>query len=56
MTHDNSMAELLAGKMPERYWRTWNSYLVAFGQMRCTPRRPRCEGCPLAAWCARVLD
>lgn len=42
--------------MPERYWRTWNSYLVAFGQMRCTPRRPRCEGCPLAAWCARVLD
>ena len=41
--------------LPTRYWRTWNSYLVAFGQTRCTPRRPRCEGCPLAAWCARVL-
>ena len=40
--------------LPVRYWRTWNSYLVAFGQTRCTPRRPRCVGCPLAAWCARV--
>lgn len=41
--------------LPVRYWRTWNSYLVAFGQTRCTPRRPRCEGCPLTAWCARRL-
>lgn len=37
--------------LPRRYWRTWNSYLVAFGQTRCLPRNPRCEGCPLRSWC-----
>ncbi len=37
--------------LPVRYWRTWNSYLVAFGQTRCRPLRPRCNGCPLAAFC-----
>lgn len=40
--------------LPVRYWRTWNSHLVAFGQTRCTPRRPRCGACPLARWCARA--
>ncbi len=37
--------------LPVRYWRTWNSYLVSFGQTRCLPRRPRCEGCPIGQWC-----
>jgi endonuclease III len=37
--------------LPTRYWITWNSYLVAFGQTRCTPRNPRCDGCPIAAYC-----
>ena len=37
--------------LPVRYWRTWNSYLVAFGQTRCRPLRPRCGGCPLAPFC-----
>jgi endonuclease III len=40
--------------LPVRYWRTWNSYLVAFGQTRCAPRNPRCADCPITAWCARV--
>ncbi len=40
--------------LPVRYWRTWNSYLVAFGQTRCRPRNPRCAGCPIHPWCARV--
>lgn len=40
--------------LPVRYWRTWNSYLVAFGQTRCTPRNPKCTGCPIRTWCARV--
>ena len=40
--------------LPVRYWRTWNSHLVAFGQTRCTPRHPHCGGCPLARWCARA--
>ena len=37
--------------LPPRYWITWNSYLVSFGQTRCTPRNPRCGGCPIAAFC-----
>ena len=37
--------------LPRRFWRTWNSYLVAFGQTRCRPVRPRCDGCPLRQWC-----
>lgn len=37
--------------LPVRYWRTWNSYLVSFGQTRCRPRRPLCEGCPIRRWC-----
>ncbi len=40
--------------LPVRYWRTWNSYLVAFGQTRCGPRNPECAGCPIHPWCARV--
>jgi endonuclease III len=40
--------------LPDRYWKTWNRYLVAFGQTRCTPQRPHCEGCPLGARCQRI--
>lgn len=38
--------------LPEKYWMSWNSYLVAFGQTRCAPRNPKCDGCPVARWCA----
>lgn len=38
--------------LPMEYWIDWNGYLVAFGQNRCHPRNPRCEGCPVAKWCA----
>ena len=37
--------------LPVRYWKTWNSHLVSFGQTRCGPLRPRCEGCPVASCC-----
>ena len=37
--------------LPKRYWKVWNSYIVAFGQTRCFPRNPKCEGCPVATWC-----
>ncbi|HRR35215.1 MAG TPA: endonuclease III [Kiritimatiellia bacterium] len=37
--------------LPARYWKTWNSYLVAFGQTRCAPRNPHCDGCPIATFC-----
>ena len=37
--------------LPKRYWITWNSYLVSFGQTRCAPRNPNCEGCPIKKFC-----
>ena len=46
---DTEMA--LRQLLPTRYWMTWNSYLVAFGQTRCAPRNPRCNGCPIASFC-----
>ncbi len=47
--YDTEMA--LRELLPMRYWITWNSYLVSFGQTRCVPRNPRCAGCPIAAYC-----
>ena len=37
--------------LPVRYWKTWNSHLVSFGQTRCGPVRPKCAGCPVANYC-----
>ena len=37
--------------LPVRYWKTWNSHLVSFGQTRCDPVRPKCDGCPIAQYC-----
>jgi endonuclease III len=37
--------------LPLRYWITWNSYLVSFGQTRCTPRNPHCDGCLISVFC-----
>lgn len=40
--------------LPRRYWKTWNRYLVAFGQTLCLPRHPRCNTCPVHAFCRRI--
>jgi len=40
--------------LPERYWLTFNSYVVAFGQNLCTPRKPKCNQCPIYNQCARI--
>ncbi len=37
--------------LPVKYWKTWNSHLVSFGQTRCFPRNPNCVGCPIANYC-----
>jgi len=41
----------LRAKLPIKYWKTWNSHLVSFGQTRCGPLRPKCQGCPIAKYC-----
>ncbi len=40
--------------LPVKYWKTWNSYLVSFGQTICKPVRPRCDICPIYDYCDRV--
>jgi endonuclease III len=40
--------------LPRRYWKTWNRYLVAFGQTVCTPRAPHCDTCPIRPYCQRA--
>jgi endonuclease III len=40
--------------LPVRYWKTWNRYLVAFGQTVCLPVRPKCSVCPLRPYCRRI--
>ena len=37
--------------LPVRYWKTWNSHLVSFGQTRCFPRNPNCTDCPIKKFC-----
>jgi len=44
----------LRAKLPEPYWLKINSYVVAFGQNLCTPRKPNCPVCPIAEFCQRV--
>jgi len=40
--------------LPDRHWLNYNSFLVAFGQNLCTPRKPRCAECPIHQYCKRV--
>lgn len=41
--------------LPVKYWKTWNSHLVSFGQTRCNPVRPKCSGCPIARYCTHTV-
>jgi endonuclease-3 len=41
----------LRNLLPVRYWKSWNRYLVAFGQTLCLPVRPRCTTCPILRHC-----
>ncbi|NQU38836.1 MAG: endonuclease III [Lentisphaerae bacterium] len=40
--------------LPERYWMTWNSILVSYGQVTCTPVGPRCSMCVIPEYCPRI--
>jgi len=37
---------------PRKYWTTFNSYFVSFGQNTCAPVKPKCGACPIAKYCA----
>lgn len=40
--------------MPKRYWKTWNRYLVSYGQRVCKPINPMCDDCLVHKHCDRV--
>lgn len=40
--------------LPQKYWRTFNSFFVSFGQNTCLPVNPRCDQCPIFNYCSRV--
>lgn len=44
---------VLRRRLPLKYWRLFNAYLVSFGQSVCRPVRPHCGTCPIYAQCAR---
>lgn len=49
---DSEMA--LRAKLPAKHWQNINSFVVAFGQNLCTPRKPHCQVCPIREFCAQV--
>ena len=44
----------LRKKLPKKYWTTFNSIFVAFGQFTCKPISPFCSRCPVQKYCNRV--
>ncbi len=44
----------LRRKFPRKYWITFNSILVAFGQGTCKPVRPHCDICVIQEYCPQI--
>lgn len=44
----------LREKLPEQYWISINSLLVAFGQGICRPVAPHCDACSISEYCPRI--
>lgn len=42
---------VLRRRLPVKYWKVFNAYLVSFGQSVCRPVRPHCGACPLGTYC-----
>jgi len=43
----------LRKKLPEQYWITINSILVAYGQSVCRPVSPHCDACVISSLCPK---
>lgn len=40
--------------LPKKYWKTWNSQLVSYGQRTCRPVGPKCENCVICEYCDKI--
>jgi len=45
---------VLREKLPKRFWKIYNTLMVAFGQKICRPISPRCSSCPVHRFCDRA--
>lgn len=45
----------LRKKLPKKHWLAVNSIFVSFGQHLCFPRNPKCEICPIADLCNKLI-
>ncbi len=52
-TPDETEMELRK-KLPEKYWKKINNYLVLFGQNICLSISPFCSRCPVVSYCPKV--
>lgn len=46
--------QALYKKLPQKYWKIYNDYLVSFGQNICKPVSPLCSKCPIDDWCPKI--
>jgi len=44
----------LRRKLPKKYWKIYNDYLVSFGQNICRPISPLCSKCEIEKWCPKI--
>jgi len=44
----------LRKKLPKKYWMTFNSILVAYGQRTCRPISPHCKECVINDYCPQI--
>lgn len=51
--HDTEIA--LANILPKKYWTSWNTWLVLWGQHVCRPVSPKCNTCLIAQWCDKII-
>ncbi|MBI5392612.1 endonuclease III [Candidatus Woesearchaeota archaeon] len=40
--------------LPQKYWKVFNDYVVAYGQNVCLPVSPRCSVCRIKNYCNKV--
>ena len=45
----------LRKKLPQKHWLDINTLMVTHGQNVCKPQRPKCEECPIAMWCEKII-
>ena len=45
--------DALREKLPKRFWKIYNTLMVAFGQKICRPVSPMCSSCPVQSLCDR---